>query len=556
MKLIPGLPREAKENEWVGIDTEFFGQTKELLHRPHGQMACISIAFGPNEVYQLYEVSELRDALRRLRLGRWILQNASYDIRQLGRFVQIPRRPIWDTMLVEQGLFAGWYSSFGLDDLNRRWSGTKLSKDVRLSFANATRMTQEMKRYAARDAVATYRVAMAQMEYIERELVPMRHYHEIDEPVMWAILDMPPARIDTDGWLRLAEHHGRVGAELEEELGFNVFSPNQVSKVLRNLGLSLKNTNGKDTLEPLVRQLRDKGKTDEANLIDAILMARMYRKAASTYGRDWVDQHVEPGGLVYGDYRLNGTRTCRMACMHQNLQNIPTRNMPVFRELFVPTDPKGWMFIADVWQQEPCITAWWSEDRRLKDALLNEVDLHQEAADDFGLTRREGKDVNLGLGYGMSEYGLSKRTGLSLEEARKGVLRRERRYPELKTWNDKMVRKAYSIEYVETSLGRRLWVNVYDNQWERNAINSPIQGTAAEQTKLWMIMCHQMCESEGIPFRIPLVVHDELVADVPPEEAPLWNKQLKRLGVAAGAAVIPGFPMRVEVSKGKSWGAK
>jgi len=82
------------------------------------------------------------------------------------------------------------------------------------------------------------------------------------------------------------------------------------------------------------------------------------------------------------------------------------------------------------------------------------------------------------------------------------------------------------------------------------------KNTAAEQTKLWMVMCHQMCESEGIPFRIPLVVHDELVADVPPEEAPLWNKQLKRLGVAAGAAVIPGFPMRVEVSKGKSWGAK
>ena len=98
------LPREAKDGEWVSIDIEMYGQEKARLHRPHGVFACISISYGARETYLVEDVQDMRESLRRIRRGQWVLQNAAYDIRQLRRFVDIPQRPVWDTMLVEQGL--------------------------------------------------------------------------------------------------------------------------------------------------------------------------------------------------------------------------------------------------------------------------------------------------------------------------------------------------------------------------------------------------------------------------------------------------------------------
>ena len=556
ISVIRGLPREARDGELVALDVEMFKQDENRLHRPHGTFACISAAFRGGEVYQLEEVSRLPDLFERIRKGRWVFHNAAYDIRQLRRFITIEQRQVWDTMLVDLGLFGGWFENFKLGDLYRRWTGKILDKKLRSEFGTQSHMTDAMSQYAALDALVTLDIADAQAAYAVEQKLSLQHYWLIDEPCIWAIIDMPPARINTDGWLELAKFHEQEGIRIQDGLGFNVYSHTQTQAALKKLGLVVKNTNKKDTLMPLERTLISTGKTKEAQFVRKILDARIYRKAASTYGKEWVDENVEPGGFVYGDYWTIGTRSSRMACSKPNLQNIPTRELPIFRKLFIPTFEGGAMSVADCWQQEVCVLAWMSKDKNLLQALKDKRDLHQETADDFGINRREGKDINLGLGYGMSAKGLALRLGISITEAEYGIRRRNQRYPEVRDWGENQRESAFKKDYVETSLGRRLWINRYDRQWERHSINLPIQGTAAEHTKMWFIMCHQFCRDEGIPFRIPLVVHDELLADVEQSEIPAWGGLLGTSGVEAGNKVVQGFDMTIQVSTGDSWGAK
>ena len=200
--------------------------------------------------------------------------------------------------------------------------------------------------------------------------------------------------------------------------------------------------------------------------------------------------------------------------------------------------------------------AWQSGDQNLLQALSERRDLHQETADFFGLSRREGKDINLGLGYGMSAQGLSARLGISLDDAENGIRIRNAKYPDVQIWSDRRRNEANALDHVQTSLGRRLWINRYDKQWTRHAINLPIQGTAAEHTKMWFGLCHNLAIISGRPFRIPLVVHDELVADVRRSEVTEFRKTLEDMGIEAGRKVMSGFEMSISTSVGKSWGDK
>ena len=552
---VRGLPREARDGEWISLDLEMFSQQEGRLHRPHGSFACLSISFG-DESFLVEDVHDLQECFKRLQAGRWVFHNAAYDIRQLRALVDIKQRPVWDTMLMEAGLFSGWYDKFSLEDTYRRWTGNVISKELRDQFGKRSTLTDDMRNYAMKDASATLEVALAQDAYLSKETISSKHYWTVDEPCLWAVIDMPPAKIDVDGWLKLAEYHEATGLKIQGELGFNVYSHTQTKAALKKSGIFVRNTNRKDTLAPLAKKLLAGGEKSKSDLVQRIVDARVFRKAASTYGKDWVDKHVEPGGLVYGDYWTIGARSSRMACSNPNLQNIPTRELPIFRRLFISQFEDGVISVADGWQQEVCIMAWFSGDKNLGQALKERRDLHQETANDFGLSRRDGKDINLGLGYGMSAQGLASRTGITLKEAERGIEIRNKRYADVMNWGEKQRRAAFAQDYVETSLGRRLWINRYDKQWERHAINLPIQGTAAEHTKLWFVLCHEFCKSQGIPFRIPLVVHDELVADILRTEGEVWKTLLSEAGIQSGSVVVPGFTMQTKVKSGVSWGVK
>lgn len=558
--MIKGLPRPARKDELVSLDLEMFGQEEERLHRPHGEFACLSVAYGPKEVYQVYDLTDLRRSLNNIENGRWVIHHALYDILQLRGLVgTVKQRPLWDTMTIEQGLYGGWYGSFGLDDLYRRYFAEPLPKEVVKEFSKRQEMTPAMKRYAAKDAVAAVQIAKRQQADIAEEDLSMKHYDMIDEPLIWAILDMPPACIDVDGWLKLAKYHARRGMKIETELGFNVFSHEIVKAAIdKKVGHEIKDTNGKDTLEPLERVLRFNGRTMEAEFVAQILLARQFRKAAETYGEKWIEQHVEPGGLVYPDWHGIGTETARMACSNPNLQNIPTRDLPVFRTLFISRHgAKGRLLKADQEQQEPRILAYLADDSNMRHDILSGVDLHKQTQGDFVLRdRRAGKDTNLGLLYGMSAYGLARRTGITEEQARIGINKRNKRYPSVYEWTQKTITSAMSLDYVKTTMGRRVWINRYAlyGGAERNAINDPVQGSAAEQTKLWKVMLHAWASDNDIPYQVCLVVHDEIVVDTLTEMVPLWRRQLKFAGEESGRVVVPGFPMQTKVTAGKNWG--
>jgi DNA polymerase-1 len=271
-----------------------------------------------------------------------------------------------------------------------------------------------------------------------------------------------------------------------------------------------------------------------------------------------VERNVEYDGstpLVYPDWKITGAETGRMSCSNPNMQNIPVRNMPVFRRLFRSRHKGGSMVVADFAQQEPRIMAHLSDDKNLKEALNSEPprDLHQETTDIFQLgDRRKGKDINLGLGYGMTPHGLASRVGISLQEAERGIMERNRRYPEVAMWMSSQKTRAHSVGYVMTTTGRRVWINPYTDQWEKNAVNGPVQGSAADQTKHWSGGVHREIED----YPVCLIIHDEVVADCESGTVVDTKRTLKHVAKASQEFVVPGMPMPIDTHTGDSWGAK
>lgn len=306
-KLIMGMPRPANPGEMVGIDTEFFGMNPKKLHRPHGKFACATFAYDDGSVYMITDEHDIRESLERVDSGKWVLQNAAFDIRQLRRWAEIQPRRIWDTQLVEQGLFGGYYSLFNLGVMSARWLGQPLDKEARDAFGEANEMTPDMRKYASIDPLATLKIAQAQIQYIADEQLSIKHYWEADHPAMWASLDMLPAKVDVANWSKFATEMEKEAAKIEKNFNFNPRSPAQVKKILEaTLNVRLKSTDA-DTLEGLLEDYPDN------QLIRDIMDYRTYSKMSSTYGNGWLEQHVEGDGYVYSHWKIVGALTGRMA---------------------------------------------------------------------------------------------------------------------------------------------------------------------------------------------------------------------------------------------------
>jgi DNA polymerase-1 len=541
------------DKELVAIDIEMFGQ-QEPFHIPTGEFACLSIARENGETYQIYNEAQLRDTLDRLSNCTLVMHNALYDLAQLRRYTEVQQSPSWDTMVVERDLFGGYYDSFGLDALSRRWLGRGLKKEIREEFGEATTMSNEMKEYALEDAVATLEIAIKQRQYANDYGFDLSWYWDIDGPAIWAVLDMPPTRINVGGWLEMASRFGDLGQEIQDDLGFNVYSSKQVKEAIRlATGKRLKSTNAKVVLEPLMAELKD---PEQKELIATILKARMYRKASNTYGKLWPERWADEKGDVIPSWRVTGTETGRMACRSPNLMNIPSRKLPEFRDMFISKYEGGKIIVADVSQQEPRILAWFSKDQALLDAFANDEDIHQFVADRVGCSRELGKDLNLGLSYGLTEFGLARNAKIPREEARKILREYFARFGGVQAYMATQRQEGYRRGYVTTATGRPIHLNPYAKQWENNAINAPIQGTAADHTKLAMALTHLRCKEENIPFPIIMAVHDELVLDVAPGTEDGYASMVEWAWLEAGERIVPGIPMKVDVAIGESWGVK
>ena len=299
-----------------------------------------------------------------------------------------------------------------------------------------------------------------------------------------------------------------------------------------------------------------------------LLRFRHLSKLKSTY-IDALPLMINPlTGRVHTSYSQTVAATGRLSSTDPNLQNIPIRSEEGgrIRKAFIAGEP-GWLILsADYSQVELRIMAHLSGDERMIEAFRGCVDIHRSTASWMNdippelITsdmRRQAKEVNFGVLYGMGEYGLSQRLGISRKRAREFIEQYFSNFPRVRQYIDEIHEKAKIDGYVETMMGRRRPLpeinsrnfNIRQNA-KRIAINTPIQGSAADLIKRAMINVHRMLEQEGFQARMLMQVHDELVFETPPDEV---ERLAERLIEVMGNAMELKVPLEVDASWGESW---
>lgn len=585
LKIIKGLPPFAKKGDKISIDTEFFGMDKKRLHRPHGTFAYMGCSFDGVTVYYTDDVSEIGEFLNRLEAGVWIFANAKFDIRQLRAYVEIPdRRNLWDVILIEQIQYSGYYTDFSLSDLVRRYLDTYLPKDVRKEFSDTVSLTSEQIGYASADVAYTWKVFQVQREKISDD--DLQIWREIELPFLWAILSMSGVRMDKDKWLKLAKENeeraaaiqakygqwetidnprGRIHKTKQVFSGINLSSPAQVKKYFAECGVVLKSTDV-DALDALLER---EDEEDEAHYRFALDLSayRTLDKRASTYGASFIENHLEPDGKIYADIYQIGAETGRTSCRAPNLQNQP--HLPEYRECFI-CDEDECMIVADWGSQEPRIAAFLSEDEALIDALNSGEKLYIRVARDVlgkEITKQSDeythiKSTVLGIFYGMSAKGLAKQIGATEAKAQRMIDMFLDTYPGVKNYMRKQKRAK---DYVQSIRGRKIWLNKYSFQWERNALNAPIQGSAADAMKIAAARFNWFLQEvkertvqtyKELGWKLALLVHDEIVIIVPKDDCEEAKKVLSDIMIEVAEELHPSIKGSVEIFSGNNWAVK
>jgi DNA polymerase-1 len=306
---------------------------------------------------------------------------------------------------------------------------------------------------------------------------------------------------------------------------------------------------------------------EEHDLPAAILEHREVAKLQSTYVETLPGLVNPRTGLIHTSYNQAVAATGRLSSSDPNLQNIPIRTTEGrrIREAFVA--PPGWAIVsADYSQIELRIMAHLSGDANLLRAFADGQDVHRAtAAEVFGVApaevsaeqRRYAKTINFGLIYGMSAFGLAAQLGIERDAARSWIERYFARYPGVKAYMDVTREQAHARGYVETVLGRRLWLPEINSPngprrgaAERQAINAPLQGTAADVVKLAMVEVQRWIDTTRLASRLVLQVHDELVLEAPHDEVERLRAELP--GRMAGVIEL-AVPLLAEVGAGANW---
>ncbi len=402
-------------------------------------------------------------------------------------------------------------------------------------------------------------------------------YYEIEEPLMHVLEKMELTGVKVD----LAQL-GEFAAELRKEMNereariremaempeLNISSPRQIGELLFD----------KLKLDPKAKKTaRGSYTTDEATLtalsdkhpiIEEILEFRAVKKLLSTYIEPFPMFVNKQTGRVHTTFNQALTATGRLSSSNPNLQNIPIRTErgKEIRKAFVAGSPDGIIVSADYSQIELRIMAHLSQDQHLIQAFRNGVDVHAATAEKiFGVPhekvtadqRRVAKTANFGIMYGISSFGLSQRLGISRSEAKKLIDDYFNAFPAIRSFIDDTIAAARENGYVETIFGRRRYLPDINAKnatvralAERNAVNAPIQGTAADIIKLAMIGVDRKMAEEGLRSEMVLQIHDELLFDtISSEREKLMSIVKEQMEHVTELSV----PLTVECNYGKNW---
>ena len=432
--------------------------------------------------------------------------------------------------------------------------------------------------YAAADAEVCLRMMPILQKKLE-ERKSLRIFHDIEMPLIPVLMEMEKNGITLDGdYLKqFGSEMGTRLLEIEDQVyqsvgySFNLNSTQQLSKVLfETLRLEPPDRNKKtasghySTSAAVLDELRG-----EHPVVDLLLEFRELSKLKSTYLEALPLQINPRTRRVHTSFNQTGSVTGRLASSDPNLQNIPTRTETgrKVRNGFVAA-PGHLLLSVDYSQIELRVVAHMSKDQRMLDAFRAGQDIHAATAaaiNNITLEqvtpeqRRHAKAINFGLIYGMSAFGLSRGTGLTLGEAENFVREYFNDFPGVKQYLDGIRVLAARQGYVETLLGRRRYfpnlanpVNInMRNREEREAINAPIQGTAADILKIAMICLIPALKASGLKARLLLQVHDELVLEAPQEEIPDTAALVQKI---MSEAVELSIPLVTDAKCGVNWG--
>lgn len=511
---------------------------------------------------------------------RKIGQNLKYDILILARYQIHVKGELFDTMLAHYLIDPD--SRHGMDVLAENYLGYS---PIPISILIGPRgvkqgnmgdlSPEQICDYACEDADVTLQLAQV-FEPLLVEAGVLELAKQVEFPLIYVLAEMERTGVRIDVPLlagiskTLDEDIKTLEKSIHEKAGvrFNIASPKQLGEVLFDklqLDPKAKKTKtgqyktGEDVLTALAYK---------SDIVQDILEYRQLQKLKSTYV-DALPELINPvTGRVHTSYNQAVASTGRLSSTNPNLQNIPIRTTRgrEIRKAFVARDEQHLILSADYSQIELRLVAEISQDSGMLEAFAQNLDIHRATAarvynvpleEVTAEQRRNAKAVNFGIIYGQTAFGLSQNLGISRREAADMIEQYFKQYPGIKRYMNDTINFAKEHGYVETLLKRRRYLRDINsaNQTvrgfaERNAINAPIQGSAADMIKVAMIGIHQEIQEKDLKGKMTMQVHDELVFDVPVNEVSIFRELIER---RMKNALQISVPILVEIGEGHNW---
>ncbi|MFY0651653.1 MAG: DNA polymerase I [Cyclobacteriaceae bacterium] len=575
--------------KYLSIQEEFCFDTETTSVNPEeAELVGIAFSYVPGEAYYVAVPNDRKEAQKIADLFKGVLENESiikiahnlkYDMQVMKNYGVDVQGKMFDTMLAHYLLDPETkhkmdalaetmlnYTPVPIEDLIGSGKNQKNMRDIDLNIVTE---------YAAEDADITLQLKHLLAPKIEEQDFS-KLLHDVEEPLSVVLADMEynGVKIDTHVLKVMSKELNELSvtaqAKVFELAGqeFNLSSPKQLGEILfdkMKLVDKPKKTKtgqyatGEDILSKLAK---------EHEIVDSILEFREYQKLKSTYVDALPKLLSKKDGLIHTDYRQAVAATGRLSSNNPNLQNIPIRTAKgrEIRKAFIPRGEEYKIFSADYSQIELRIIAAFAGDESMIEAFKNGRDIHSTTASKVFRVpmeemtpdiRRKAKEVNFGLIYGISAFGLSQNIGISRTEAAEIIEAYFTEFPAIKRYMDDSINKAKELEYVETILGRRRYLRDINSRnatvrgyAERNAINAPIQGSAADMIKVAMINIHKWMKSENLKSKMIMQVHDELVFDAHQGELDILKPKVEEL---MKTALPLDVPMEVGMGIGENW---
>ncbi len=443
--------------------------------------------------------------------------------------------------------------------------------------AKAKKITEinpgELRDLSCREGAALFPLKDVLTEGLEEKELS-RLYFDLELPLIEVLssMELEGVAVDRDKLAAMSQEVKEKIQSIQEKIyelagqEFNINSPKQLSFILfekLNLPVIKKTKTGYSTSAEVLEEL-----ASHHEIVEQLLHYRQLVKLHGTYLEGLSGLINRDTGKIHTTFKQNITATGRLSSTDPNLQNIPVRLEEArrIRKVFIPGDPGAFFLAADYSQIELRILADISGDSQLVESFRKDEDIHQRTASEIfelpleevtSQMRNKAKAVNFGIVYGMSDYGLSQNLGIGRKEAGIYIQNYFEKYPGVKEFMENIISKAKKQGYVTTLLSRRRYLPDINHRnrnirsfAERTAINTPIQGSAADLIKMAMIKIHHEIQKRDLKTKMLLQVHDELIFEAPSEEVTQVRLMIKENMENIFALKVP---LKVDVKLGKNW---